>query len=108
MNSQTLAAATAIGAIALVAVGAHMLVKSSEESPKSTQLMAILEDGKHLVPVSYRADSEALEAFSAYDERVKNPVTIVVPSRKSSSEFAYLPLERRRKRKSRKARKNVA
>ena len=85
-----------------------MLVKSSEESPKSKQLVAILENGEHLVPASYGKHSQALADFSAYDERVKNPVTIVVPSKKEESGIGYYVLERRRKRKSRKARKNVA
>jgi hypothetical protein len=107
MSSQTFAAATAIGAIALGVLGGFMLVRSLKEPSKPNQVLAILDEEGELVPLSYGADSQALAEFRAYDERVKNPVTIVVPSRKSS-EFAYLPLERRQKRKSRKARKNVA
>ena len=85
-----------------------MLVRSLKEPSTPNQVLAILDEEGELVPISVGPNQQALAEFRAYDERVKNPVTIVVPSRKSSSEFAYLPLERRQKRKSRKARKNVA
>ena len=97
MSDPTIAVLAGLSALVIVAFGGHMLKKSLEEPSKQSDVLAILDEEGEIVPLSYVPNHKALEDFIAYDERVKNP-----PG------YDYRPLERRRKRKARKTRKNVA
>lgn len=90
MNGPTIAALTGIIALVLVAVAGVMVLKSSEPSKSKTVL--VLEVGEN-DQQSYRPNQQALADFGAYKQGIG---------------YGYYPLERRRKRKARKTRKNVA
>ena len=90
MNGPTIAVLTGLSALAIVAVAGVMVLKSSEPSKSKTVL--VLEEGE-IDPPSFVPNQQALADFGAYKQGIG---------------FGYHGLERRRKRKARKTRKNVA